>query len=146
MDDKNLCTRKGIQLRYRTSTSVSDKNNSVSGPVIGVLGMTVDSKTSFATIGYCLSPEHWGRGYLTDAPSAFMSSYWDTHPNGLPGNKYEGKGGRSFVEAVVESRNMASVRVLEKSGFELVREEEVEDWYGGRKVLLKTYRVWKPEG
>jgi hypothetical protein len=50
------------------------------------------------------------------------------------------------VEAVVESRNMASVRVLEKSGFELVREEEVEDWYGGRKVLLKTYRVWKPEG
>jgi RimJ/RimL family protein N-acetyltransferase len=75
---------------------VFDKNNSVSGPVIGVLGMTVDSKTSFATIGYCLSPEHWGRGYLTDALSAFMSSYWDTHPNGLPGIKYEGKGGRSL--------------------------------------------------
>jgi hypothetical protein len=75
-----------------------------------------------------------------------LSSYWDLYPTGLPGLKSEGENGRSFVDAVVESGNPASMRVLEKSAFELVREEEVEDWYGGGKVLLKTYRVWRPEG
>ncbi|KAE9366289.1 acyl-CoA N-acyltransferase [Stipitochalara longipes BDJ] len=130
-----------IQLLFHTA---SGNNVSGSGPVIGVLSMTINPKTSFPTIGYFISPEYWSKGYLTEAISASLAEYWELYPNGLPGSRCEGKDGRVHVDATVISKNVGSVRVLEKCGFELVAYEEVEDWHGGPNILLDRYRFWKP--
>ena len=55
-------------------------------------------------IGYGLFPEYWGQGYATEAVTA-MVSWARTQP------------GVTAVEAEAEASNLASLRVLEKSGF-----------------------------
>ena len=55
-------------------------------------------------IGYGLLPEYWGQGYATEAVVA-MVAWARTQP------------GVTAVEAEAEASNLASLRVLEKSGF-----------------------------
>jgi RimJ/RimL family protein N-acetyltransferase len=116
-----------------------------SGPIIGVLNMTINPKTSFSTIGYFIAPEYWSQGYATEAISASLSEYWELYPDGLPGSKRDGVNGRAHVDATVIAKNMGSVRVLQKCGFKLVSYEEVEDWHGGPNIVLDRYRFWKPD-
>jgi RimJ/RimL family protein N-acetyltransferase len=60
-------------------------------------------------IGYWLGREHWGRGIATDALREFLELV-DERP----------------LQATVAHANHASVRVLEKNGFRLLREEPEE--------------------
>lgn len=85
-------------------------------------------------IGYCLDEPAWGKGYATEAVRAMLHWAYDA----LDLNR---------VEAEIDTRNVASARVLEKLGFEregLRREDcvvagEVSDsWIYG---LLR--RDWK---
>jgi RimJ/RimL family protein N-acetyltransferase len=57
-------------------------------------------------VGYWLGREHWGRGIATEALGAFLEIV-DERP----------------LRATVAPANRASVRVLEKNGFRLLREE-----------------------
>jgi RimJ/RimL family protein N-acetyltransferase len=57
-------------------------------------------------VGYWLGREHWGRGIATEALGAFLELV-DERP----------------LRATVAPANKASVRVLEKNGFQLLREE-----------------------
>ncbi|OYO01095.1 RimJ/RimL family protein N-acetyltransferase [Propionibacteriaceae bacterium ES.041] len=55
-------------------------------------------------LGYCLSPTAWGHGYATEAAHALLRWAYET----LDLNR---------VQAEVDTRNVASARVLEKLGF-----------------------------
>jgi RimJ/RimL family protein N-acetyltransferase len=88
-----------------------------------------------AGMGYCLEEEAWGQGYATEAAGALL--HWAHETLDL-----------NRVEAELDTRNLASARVLEKLGFEregLRREDcvvagEVSDsWIYG---LLR--RDWQP--
>jgi|SRR5882724_3500929 len=113
------------------------------GEVIGTLGMTLPTEISLATIGYDISPNHWRKGYITEALSPFLTTYWKTYPEGLPGSKLD-ESGRVSVNAVVRETNAASLKVLEKAGFVCVAQEVVKGWHGGPAVVIKRFRIWKP--
>ena len=65
-------------------------------------------------IGYGLNPEHWGRGYATEALRALLP-HWRASP------------GVRRVSAATSVSNVASARVLEKCGFVRVGEDWSED-------------------
>jgi [ribosomal protein S5]-alanine N-acetyltransferase len=64
--------------------------------------------------GYTLARSHWGRGYATEAAAACLRYAFES---------------LRFTElsARVDSRNVASQRVLEKIGFVYQREEQLAD-------------------
>ena len=79
-----------------------------------------------AYLGYSVSERHNGRGYATEAVAAMLAVAWAD----------------PVVEAVLASTapsNLASQRVLEKAGFQLV------DRAGGQDGELR-YRVPRPGG
>lgn len=57
-----------------------------------------------ASLGYCLEESAWGQGYATEATGALLQWAFDT----LDLNR---------VQAETDTRNLASMRVLEKLGF-----------------------------
>ncbi len=88
-----------------------------------------------ASLGYCFDHAAWGHGYATEAAHAVLQWAFDT----LDLNR---------VQAEADTRNLASVRVLEKIGFVregMLREDCVVDgvvsdsWVFG---LLR--REWRP--
>jgi RimJ/RimL family protein N-acetyltransferase len=88
-----------------------------------------------AALTYCLAEAAWGRGYATEAARALLGWAFDT----LDLNR---------VQAEVDTRNVASARVLEKLGFahegtlreDCIVDGEVSDsWVFG---LLR--RDWQP--
>ena len=74
-------------------------------------------------VGYTLARSHWGQGYATEAAGACLRYAFERLS--LP-----------EVTASVDSRNIASQRVLEKIGFRYQREEHLADgidfWYVAR--------------
>ena len=108
----------------------------VGGQFIGWCGL-VDWNPDHrsATMGYCLDESAWGQGFATEAADALLQWAFAT----LDLNR---------VQSEADTRNTASVRVLEKLGFVregMLREDcivngEVSDsWVYG---LLR--REWKP--
>jgi RimJ/RimL family protein N-acetyltransferase len=90
-----------------------------------------------ASLGYCFDAAAWGHGYATEAARALLGWAFDT----LDLNR---------VQALTDTRNTASARVLEKLGFvregrlreDCVVDGEVSDsWVYG---LLR--RDWPPSG
>lgn len=56
-------------------------------------------------LGYILHPSAWGKGYATEAVSAFIQHFWQARPD------------LHRIEAKVDEENPESVRVLVKCGF-----------------------------
>ncbi len=65
---------------------------------------SIDPQCRRAEIGYLLSPSHWGRGLMTEALMAVIDWGFDSF-------------GLHRVEADVDPRNQASLRLLERLGF-----------------------------
>jgi len=75
--------------------------------LVGLIGLhRIDHYNGTAELGYFLGPEHWGRGYATEAVSlaADYAFSWLRL--------------RKLYARVFET-NLASIRVLEKNGFRL---------------------------
>lgn len=73
----------------------------------GVVGMIeAQLGRAMAGVGYVIAPQHWGRGYATEALSLVVEALFE-HTS-VPS-----------VWAVCDVENHASARVLEKSGFHL---------------------------
>lgn len=72
--------------------------------------------------GWYLAPRFWGRGYATEISSLFLEFGFENL--GLPA-----------VLATCDPANLASRRVLEKSGLSFVDEETVNTWQGERQRL-----------
>ena len=75
------------------------------------------------TLGYAVAPEHWGKGFATEAVTALVGIAF-------------GALGFSEVWARVEPENTASVKVLTKLGFEHVRTLPDE-----KNIPLDHYRL-----
>lgn len=77
------------------------------GEVLGDCGLHhADPRRRQAEIGYCLARRHWGKGYMTEALEALID--------------YGFKGaGLLRIEARIPSRNLSSVRLVERLGFHL---------------------------
>ncbi|MCP3970312.1 MAG: GNAT family N-acetyltransferase [Rhodobacteraceae bacterium] len=71
------------------------------GRLLGYIGMGGTPKN----LGYMLGRDHWGRGYATEAASAFLHHAFSRFPD------------LDVIEAGVFDDNPASIRVLGKLGF-----------------------------
>ncbi|HEX3131172.1 MAG TPA: GNAT family N-acetyltransferase [Thermoanaerobaculia bacterium] len=77
------------------------------GQVAGNIGSW--SQDGIRLVGYWIGKEHWGKGVATRALAAFLHLVTERP-----------------LHAHVAKHNVGSIRVLEKCGFSLVREESVE--------------------
>jgi RimJ/RimL family protein N-acetyltransferase len=77
------------------------------GQVAGNIGSWLQDGVRF--VGYWIGKEHWGKGVATRALAAFLHRVTERP-----------------LHAHVATHNAASIRVLEKSGFRLEREENDE--------------------
>ena len=76
-----------------------------SGRPIGTLAVFhFEESVGSAEIGYVLAREHWGKGLMTEALDAFVAFGFGTL-------------GLKRIEAELDPRNAASVKVLERVGF-----------------------------
>jgi RimJ/RimL family protein N-acetyltransferase len=83
--------------------------------VIGGCGLYIqDENFNEAKIGYIINPKYWNQGFATEATLSLLE-YAHT------------KLGLKVIKATCDTRNKASQRVLEKSGFQL--EKIIEDDY-----------------
>lgn len=83
--------------------AVTEKGND---KCIGLMGFYRTQPENFRTeIGYMITPEHNGKGYVTEAVKTLLDFAFNTL------NFHS-------IEAVIDSRHMASERVLQKNGFE----------------------------
>ncbi len=74
--------------------------------VIGTCTLAhIDAKNRRAEIGFALRSDHWGQGYMTEATSTLLAFAF-------------GELNLHRIEADVDPRNKASIRLLEKLGFQ----------------------------
>jgi RimJ/RimL family protein N-acetyltransferase len=89
------------------------------GRFIGDCGLkTVETDNRLAQIGYTISRQHWGRGYAVEAVRALTAYAFRTIP-------------LHRIMASVDPLNLASVRVLEKSGFTKEAHFRQSEWFKG---------------
>jgi ribosomal-protein-alanine N-acetyltransferase len=79
-----------------------------SGAPAGVCGLLKRDALEDVDLGYALVPEHWSRGYASEAASAVMSYAAE-------------RLGLRRVVAITDAGNQSSVRLLEKLGFRYER-------------------------
>ena len=72
-------------------------------PIGNISTAHVKEKTLCATMGYCMSKAHWGKGIMTEALTAIIDFFFD-------------QVGFNRVDADHDVNNPASGRVMEKSG------------------------------
>lgn len=82
--------------------AVTEKGND---KCIGIMGFYRTQPEHFRTeLGYMISPEHKGKGYVTEAVKTLLDFAFNTL------NFHS-------IEAVIDSRHIASERILQKNGF-----------------------------
>ena len=98
--------------------AVTEKN---SNKCIGIMGFYRTQPEHFRTeLGYMILPEHWGKGYVTEAVTTLLDFAFNTL------NFHS-------IEAVIDSRHKASERVLQKNGF--IKEAHfVENFYYNNEI------------
>jgi hypothetical protein len=113
------CTRRRCTATLRTVRSIG--TGSPPSAFCGFTGFDVrqDRRGEF---GWYLAPRFWGRGYATEISSLFLAFGFENL--GLPA-----------ILATCDPANLASRRVLEKSGLSLADEETVDTWQGERQRL-----------
>lgn len=96
--------------------------------VIGYVG--INSLDPCPQIGYSILPEHWGKGFATEALQMFLTMWWNLPRRDIPSMfSYEEEPEK--VYAICEKPNHGSSRVLRKCKFEIVDEfrYEADDLY-----------------
>ncbi|KLJ06833.1 hypothetical protein EMPG_17668 [Blastomyces silverae] len=103
------------------------ENASTENPPITMIGVVGTHRSDpVAELGYIFHPSAWGKGYATEAVSAFVDRFWLEQP------------AVNEIEAQVDLENFPSTNVLGKCGFALVAEAD-ED---GERVLI--FRIFRP--
>ena len=100
-----------------------------SGRLVGDIGLNpAEGEPGVIKVGYTMSPAFQGRGYATEAVGALLGYAFDTL-------------GADIVRAYASAENVASIRVAEKVGMQLVERSERrhgdEVWIGLRFELRR---------
>jgi len=101
--------------------------------MIGIMG--VHRPFPEAELGYIFHPSAWGRGYATEALSAFLKVFWELRPT------------VTTIEAGTDYENYASMKVLTKCGFQEVKrlkEEVVVSTKGSEKRDVVIFELKAP--
>lgn len=98
------------------------------GVFVGWVQATVENDV--ATIGYDIFPQFWRRGYATEACRALVRMLCAAH--------------MQTIRAVVDSENVASIRLLARLGFRCMHREPSDDLPGRQDVHYE--RRCKPRG
>ncbi|MBC8066559.1 MAG: GNAT family N-acetyltransferase [Chlorobia bacterium] len=88
------------------------------GVCIGTIQATI-SPGQTALIAYELGPDYWGKGYATEALTWLLNEWKETHEV-------------ATAEALVDTRNQASIRLLERFAFERIETIENADVFKGQ--------------
>jgi RimJ/RimL family protein N-acetyltransferase len=89
------------------------------GQFIGDCGLRIlESNERLAQIGYTIVRSHWGQGYATEAVKALTAYAFASFPI-------------HRITASVDPRNVASCRVLEKSGYAKEAHFRQSEWFKG---------------
>jgi RimJ/RimL family protein N-acetyltransferase len=104
--------------------SVEDRET---GQLVGDVGLSpADDEPGVIKIGYTMSPQFQGRGYATEAVAALVAYAFDTL-------------GADVVRAYASAENLASIRVAEKVGMQLI--ERVERRSNDRVRYVVRYEL-----
>ena len=107
-----------------TQLSVEDRTT---GELVGDVGLSpAEDEPGVIKIGYTMSPAYQGRGYATEAVRALIAYAFDTL-------------GADVVRAYASALNLASIRVAEKVGMQLI--ERVERRSGDRTFWVVRYEI-----
>ena len=103
------------------------------GEVVGDVGIGWQSAVHrSADVGYSFLPEHWGRGYATEAAAALVDQAF----SGLAAHRVIGR---------IDSRNTASAAVLERLGMRLEAHLVENEWVKGEWTDESIYAVLASE-
>lgn len=87
-----------VDINWAVTEKDSDK-------CIGIMGFYRTQPEHYRTeLGYMILPEHWGKGYVTEAVTTLLDFAFNTL------NFHS-------IEAVIDARHLASEKVLQKNGF-----------------------------
>ena len=96
---------------------------------IGDCGLKIsEADNRLAQIGYTLAPQYWSHGYAQEAVRALIDYAFSNFPI-------------HRITASVDPRNVASVRVLEKSGFAKEAHFRQSEWFKGAWADDAIYAV-----
>jgi ribosomal-protein-alanine N-acetyltransferase len=120
----------GEQPRSRAQLAITLANT---GELIGNVGVRRETaEDPVADMGFELSPEHWGRGYASEAARAMVD--WGF-----------GAWGLERIHAHCVSENAASARVLERAGLRLEARLRDHQFFKGRFWDLSLYGLLRAE-
>ncbi|KAF7952032.1 uncharacterized protein EAE97_001529 [Botrytis byssoidea] len=114
---------------------VADEREGQEIEMIGIIGISHKPEN----VGYKIHPDHWGKGYMTEALRLFVEMFWTL----------EEKKSLPQIIAAYTPGNDASARVLEKVGFKtgkLLR-GEIELWFNrgqNRKSDVQCMYIDRP--
>jgi ribosomal-protein-alanine N-acetyltransferase len=129
-------TRANASIFLKAATAAAESSNlaiEVNGEAAGAIGYVagIDVERYSAEIGYWLGETHWGRGIVTEA-LVLVTDYVFTTANLL----------RLF--ALPFADNAASMRVLEKAGYELEGRARLSVTKDGRTGDRLLYALVRP--
>jgi|SRR5579871_1962775 len=106
------------------------KDKSQKSNIIGFIGTPALPESEsrqkiLKEIGFMLHPSVWGNGYASEALQGFVKAIFENQNN------------LTHLIAGVDEGNIASNRVIEKSGFKKVERKIYENKTLGKRVLLK---------
>lgn len=100
---------------------------------IGLMGFYRTQPENFRTeLGYMILPEHWGKGYVTEAVKTLLNFAF----NNLNFHS---------IEAVIDSRHKASENVLIKNGFRKEAHFKEDFFYNNEFTDTVKYGILKRE-
>jgi len=103
------------------------------GELVGTIGLfSIDMENKRATLGYDLLPEHWGKGYMTEAIGAMLKHAFT-------------KMKLNRIQASAEPANVRSICCLERCGFRREGVLRQLDYYKGAYHDDVIYSIIKEE-
>ena len=88
---------------------------------VGLVWNIINNKTNFYDLGFRLKPEYWGKGIATEVSIAILD-YYKSHKKII-----------NNIYAIASTENIASNKVLLKSGLSLITEFSLAgkpvNWY-----------------
>mmetsp|Transcript_17709 Transcript_17709/g.68703 ORF Transcript_17709/g.68703 Transcript_17709/m.68703 type:complete len:213 (-) Transcript_17709:1717-2355(-) len=132
--------------------AVADKETD---EVVGNCGIFLGESFESRSIGFGIAPEHWGKGYATDAVRTLLRHLFDSNPapslesacaKKTPAGKWEEWDGRIItVLADTHVENVAAQQVMLRAGMRVPREGELEldSYKQSRFVAVMQREDWE---